>query len=98
MIELVAASPGAGLTSERRQSMVKILSLLRVVNFFVVVASIGSSALAAGDRTAPSRPTNLRVTSSSAYQISLAWNASTDNSGALSYKVFVSYGSTYTVP
>jgi len=78
--------------------MIKILSLWRVLNFLVVMVSISSGALAAGDRTAPSKPTNLRVTSNSAYQVSLAWNASTDNSGVFSYKVFVSYGSTYTVP
>jgi hypothetical protein len=39
----------------------------------------------------------LRVTSKTAYHINLAWNASTDNSGTFSYKVWVSNGFTYTV-
>jgi hypothetical protein len=54
-------------------------------------------ALAARDRTPPTKPTNLRVTSTSAYYVSLAWNPSTDDSGTFSYKVWVSYGQTYTV-
>lgn len=33
-----------------------------------------------GDRTAPTTPTNLRITASGPNSISLAWNASTDNS------------------
>ena len=54
-------------------------------------------ALAAKDRTPPTKPTNLRVTSLSAHNITLAWNPSTDNSGTFSYKVWVSYGFTHTV-
>src|SRR5688500_7530563 len=57
-----------------------------------------SSALAARDRQAPTKPTNLRVTSVTSYNVSLAWNPSTDNSGSFSYKVVVSDGSTYTLP
>lgn len=57
-----------------------------------------SPALAARDRTPPTKPTNLRVTSVTAHNVTLAWNPSTDNSGTFSYKVFVSYGSTYTLP
>jgi hypothetical protein len=53
--------------------------------------------VAARDRTAPTRPTNLRVTSTTAYCVPLAWNLSTDNSGTFAYKVWVSYGQTYTV-
>jgi hypothetical protein len=56
-----------------------------------------SPAWAARDRP-PSRPTNLRVTSVSAYFVSLAWNPSTDDSGVFSYRVWISYGATYTVP
>ena len=55
-------------------------------------------AVAALDKTPPTKPTNLRVTSTTAYYVSLAWNPSTDNSGTLSYRVWVSYGQTYTVP
>src|SRR5215213_2541669 len=57
-----------------------------------------SPALAAGDRQAPTKPTNLHVTSLTSYKLSLAWNPSTDNSGSFSYKVVVGNGSTYTVP
>src|SRR5690242_21911366 len=57
-----------------------------------------SPALAAGDRTPPTKPANLRVTSLTSYKLSLAWNPSTDNSGSFSYKVVISDGATYTVP
>jgi hypothetical protein len=40
----------------------------------------------------------LRVTATSPYNVSLAWNPSTDNSGIFSYRVWISYGATYTVP
>ena len=56
-----------------------------------------SPALAARDRTPPTKPTNLRVTSKTAHNITLAWNPSTDNSGTFSYQVWVSYGFTHTV-
>jgi hypothetical protein len=71
----------------------------RVAVILVLLMSVfgASPALAARDRTPPTRPTNLRVTSTSAYYVSLAWNPSTDNSGTFSYKVWVSYDQTYTV-
>jgi chitodextrinase len=55
-------------------------------------------AQAAKDRIPPSKPTNLKVTGSSAYSVGLSWNPSSDNSGVFSYKVFASYGQTWTVP
>jgi chitodextrinase len=65
----------------------------------VLVSVFGTSpAFAAGDRQAPTKPTNLRVTSLTSYKLSLAWNPSTDNSGSFSYKVVVSDGATYTLP
>jgi chitodextrinase len=65
----------------------------------VLVSLFGASpALAAGDRKPPTKPTNLRVTSLTPHNVTLAWDPSTDNSGSFSYRVFVSYGSTYTVP
>jgi chitodextrinase len=65
----------------------------------VLVSFFGTSpALAARDRTPPTKPTNLRVTSVTSYRVSLAWNPSTDNSGTFSYRVVVSDGSTYTLP
>jgi hypothetical protein len=57
-----------------------------------------SHALAARDRLPPTKPANLRVTSTTSYKVSLAWNASTDNSGTWSYRVVVSNAGTYTVP
>jgi len=74
--------------------------IARVSAILVLLISVfgTSSALAARDRRAPTKPTNLRVTSVSSYNVSLAWNPSTDNSGAFSYKVVISDGSTYTVP
>jgi chitodextrinase len=65
----------------------------------LLVSVFGTShALAARDRTPPTKPTNLRVTSTTSYKVSLAWNPSTDNSGVFSYRVVVSNGGTYTVP
>src|SRR5215212_2256247 len=66
----------------------------------VVLVSLLSTApaLAAGDRKPPTAPTNLRVTALTSYNLSLAWNSSTDNSGSFSYKVVVGNGATYTVP
>ena len=74
--------------------------IARVAAILVLLISVfgTSSALAAQDRQAPTKPTNLRVTSVTSYNVSLAWNSSTDNSGTFSYRVVVSDGSTYTVP
>jgi chitodextrinase len=66
---------------------------------FVLALVLGASpAFAAGDHQAPTKPSNLRVTSTTSYRVSLAWNASTDNSGTFSYRVVVGNGATYTVP
>jgi chitodextrinase len=74
--------------------------IARISTILVLLISVfgTSSALAAQDRQAPTKPTNLRVTSVSSYNVSLAWNPSTDNSRAFSYKVVISDGSTYTLP
>jgi hypothetical protein len=66
---------------------------------FVLTLVLGvSPALAARDRQAPTKPTNLHVTALSAHNITLAWNPSTDNSGTFTYQVWVSYGFTHSVP
>jgi len=72
----------------------------RVALILAVLTSVfgTTTALAARDRTPPTKPGNLRVTSLTSYNVSLAWNPSTDNSGAFSYRVVVSDGGTYTVP
>ena len=49
------------------------------------------------DRTPPTTPTNLRVTGISDYSVSLAWNASTDESGFWYYRVVSSAGVTVNV-
>jgi len=48
-----------------------------------------ASAAAKPDKTAPTTPTNLVVTGVTENTVSLKWNASTDNSGKLSYRVKV---------
>jgi len=49
------------------------------------VVSAGPSA--GKDRTPPTTPTNLRVTGTTPYSVSLAWNPSTDNSGKFTYTI-----------
>ena len=46
-----------------------------------------STAYAAGDRTAPTTPTNFRITALTPYTVSLAWDASRDKSGIASYTI-----------
>lgn len=54
---------------------------------------------AAPDRKAPTTPTNLTITGTTAYSVSLAWGASTDNSGSPTYRIVnLSGGPTVTVP
>jgi chitodextrinase len=71
-----------------------------VAVILVVIVSVldTSPALAARDRTPPTKPTNLRVTALSAHNVALAWNPSTDNSGTFSYRLWVSYGYTHDMP
>ena len=74
--------------------------MVRIVPILIILTSaLGTApAMAARDRQAPTKPTNLRATSVTAHNITLAWNPSTDNSGVFSYRVWVSYGFTHTVP
>lgn len=51
----------------------------------VVLASTAGAARR--DKTPPTTPTNLRITASTDTSVTLAWNASTDNSGNFSYRV-----------
>ena len=53
----------------------------------VAFAMLATSATAALDLTPPTKPGNLRVTAKTLTSVSMAWNASTDNSGSLSYRV-----------
>ena len=65
-----------------------------LVGAFVVLSSVADAKRppGAGDNKAPTTPTNLRITSSSDYSISLAWDASTDNSTNWWYCVQVDGG------
>ena len=48
----------------------------------------GTTKAAGGDTTAPSAPTNLAVTGTTASSVSLSWGASSDNVGVTGYQVF----------
>jgi Fibronectin type III domain len=61
----------------------------------VVVGSV--AAAKPGDRTPPTTPTNLRVTSLSEESVTLAWDPSTDKSGSVTYTVYKD-GQPFTVP
>ncbi len=63
-----------------------------------VLAAAQANALPAADTRAPTRPNNLRITAVGSYSVSLSWNASSDNSGSLSYVIQASSGYSMTVP
>jgi fibronectin type 3 domain-containing protein len=69
------------------------------VGLALVLASVvaGPVSAAQRDRTPPTTPTNLRVTSLSHKSVTLAWTPSTDNSGSFSYNVYKD-GQSFTVP
>ncbi|MCM3873740.1 MAG: fibronectin type III domain-containing protein [Pyrinomonadaceae bacterium] len=64
----------------------------------VPLLSTLTASAAARDRTPPTAPSNLRVTGNTTSSVSLAWNASTDNSGSLSYRIRHSGGYSATAP
>jgi chitodextrinase len=68
-----------------------------VLALVLALVVVGSVAAAGRDRTPPTTPTNLRVTSLSHKTITLAWDPSTDNSGSFSYAVSKD-GQSFTVP
>lgn len=54
----------------------------------VVAFALGATAATAAlDTRPPTKPGNLRVTAKTLTSVSMAWNASTDNSGSFSYRV-----------
>ena len=65
------------------------INLLAILAVFVVFVLTGSSVSSAGkgDKNAPTVPTNLKLTSITETTATLVWNASTDNSGKLSYRL-----------
>ncbi len=50
------------------------------------------------DGTPPTAPTNLTVTATTAYSVSLRWSPSSDNSGQFSYVICCAYTNSATVP
>src|SRR5262245_45389287 len=62
-----------------------------------VLASASTVGAAPKDKTPPTTPTNLQVTGTSDYSVSLTWSPSTDNSGFWYYKVVSSAGITVLV-
>lgn len=64
------------------------INLLAILAVFVVFVLLGSPVSAGkGDKNAPTVPTNLKLTSITETTATLVWNASTDNSGKLSYRL-----------
>jgi chitinase len=64
----------------------------------LLTSTIGAAAVAAGrDRSAPTAPTNLHVTATTPYSVSLAWTASKDSSGIASYTICCANTSSMTV-
>ena len=73
---------------------------LALVLAMAVVGSVAAGKKpppATGDKTPPTTPTNLRATSIGQTSVTLAWDASTDNSGSFSYSVNKD-GQGFTVP
>ena len=58
--------------------------------FLVAFALLATAATAAPDTKPPTKPGNLRATAKTLTSVSMAWNASTDNSGNFSYRVRLS--------
>jgi chitinase len=67
-----------------------VLPARRAVAGLIVLAAfalLATSATAARDSKPPTKPGNLRATAKTLTSVSMAWNASTDNSGTFSYRV-----------
>jgi len=66
----------------------------------VLIMVLGPSTASAvrPDRTLPTMPGNFRVTGTTSYTASLAWTASTDNSGNFSYVLHASNGRNVSLP
>jgi chitodextrinase len=67
-----------------------VLPRRRVVAGLIVAAAVAvlaPSAAGALDTKAPTKPGNLRLTAKTLTSVSMAWNASTDNSGSFTYRV-----------
>ena len=72
------------MTTRRLSRFATVITLLSLLAMFVLSGSVSS---AGRDKSAPTTPTNLVVTSITETTITLSWNASSDNSGKLSYRL-----------
>ena len=61
--------------------------VVAVLTALVAFAALATAATAALDRQPPTKPGNLRATATTLTSVSMAWNASTDNSGSFTYRV-----------
>ena len=62
-------------------------ALRAAVPLAALVLAASAAPASAADRTAPTKPGNFRVTAKTQTTVSVAWNASSDNSGSLTYEV-----------
>jgi chitodextrinase len=76
----------------------KLVMRVTIVVLLLSMALATSPAMAARDRIPPTTPTNLHVTATTSYSVSLAWNPSTDNSGKFSYVIRASNGRSASLP
>jgi chitodextrinase len=75
----------------------KVLLLATAILIAVTGGVIGAAPVKQ-DRQAPTTPTNFRVTGATSYNVSFAWNPSTDNSGSFVYRICCGENSSATVP
>jgi len=73
------------MTTRRYSRLVIGLATLALIVVWLFSGTVGSAAR--GDRNAPTTPGNLMVMGITETTVSLKWNAATDNSGSLSYRV-----------
>lgn len=65
----------------------KLRSAIVAAGLVAMTMSVGTAVAAAPDTTPPTTPGNLRVTVTTPSSVTLAWNASTDNSGSFYYVI-----------
>jgi chitodextrinase len=87
----------AAKTAAARRTAGAVLALALALAVAGPVAAGKKPPPTSGDKTPPTTPTNLRVTSLGQTSVTLAWDASTDNSGSVTYSVYKD-GQAFTVP
>ena len=81
----------------RRRRSIPVWRSLFTALILTMLVSAGGAVAASRDRQSPSAPGNVRVTGTTPYGISLAWDASRDNVGVTSYVICCSSNSSQTV-